>query len=472
MSSLHRAWIVAGPIAVLASWAGCADNTINAVPTPRDGGRGGDASAGGDGGDSDGGGACPPCVTNDDCNGGVCAQLGGDSYCAPACPNGDECGGGRACAPVTSVSGEQVSACVAGGEVCSVTGAPDAGPPADHCGSLVGPDVQAACSSCGARPCQTNGCYGGWWCNTATSRCQAPPASCGGGGSALDAGPPVTGTVTATGGAVSRLLFAVVGDTRPATLDDTAGYPTAIITKIFSTIDAMPSRPPFVVSTGDYVFASTRGTQASAQLDLYLGARARYSGVTFPALGNHECTGATASNCGPGTADGSTSNYLSFLSKMLGPIGQTLPYYAVTLRATDASWTAKLVFVAGNAWTDAQAAWLDQTMATATTYTFVLRHEPAGASTAPGVPPSETIIARYPYTLALVGHTHTYARSGGREVIIGNGGAPITGGKNYGFGLLNQRPDGAIQVDMVDVDTGLADPVFRFAVKADGSAAP
>jgi len=472
MTPLRRFVLASLPFAIVGSWAGCTDNTLNPLPTPLDAGSHADGSSEGDGGDGDGG-ACPPCVTNDDCGGAVCAQLGGDSYCAPACPNGDECQDGRACTPVTSVSGEQVSVCVPRGDVCSDTGsAPDAGPPADHCGSLVGPNVKAACSSCGTRACQTNGCYNGWWCNTATSRCQAPPTSCDATGGQLDAGPPVTGTITASGGTMSRLLFAVVGDTRPAVLDDTAGYPTAIITKIFSTIDALPSRPPLVVSTGDYVFASTRGTQATVQLDLYLGARAKYSGIVWPAMGNHECTGATASNCGPGTASGATSNYQAFLTKMLGPIAQSQPYYSINVRATDSSWTAKFVFIAGNAWTDAQATWLDQTMAAATTYTFVLRHEPAGAATAPGVPPSETILAKYPYTLAIVGHTHTYARSGAREVIIGNGGAPITGGKNYGFGLLNQRPDGAIQVDMVDIDTGASDTAFRFAVKADGTAAP
>src|SRR5580698_2680282 len=42
-------------------------------------------------------------------------------------------------------------------------------------------------------------------------------------------GPPIKGTVGADGGTLSRLLFAAVGDTRPATADDTGGYPTDII---------------------------------------------------------------------------------------------------------------------------------------------------------------------------------------------------------------------------------------------------
>ena len=63
-------------------------------------------------------------------------------------------------------------------------------------------------------------------------------------------------------------------------------------------------------------------SQAGPQLDIYLQARARFPGPLFPALGNHECTGATSSNCGAGAADGVTANYSAFLEKMLAPIGQ------------------------------------------------------------------------------------------------------------------------------------------------------
>jgi hypothetical protein len=282
----------------------------------------------------------------------------------------------------------------------------------------------------------------------------------------------VTGSVAATGGSLSRLLFAVVGDTRPAMIDDTKGYPTAIATKIFTNIQAFSPRPAFVVSTGDYMFASTSGSESGSQLDLYLGARSAFSGVAFPAMGNHECTGATASNCGPGTTNGVTSNYSSYVAKMLGPVQQSNPYYSINVNALDNSWTAKFVFVAANAWTSDQASWLTTTLSQNTTYTFIIRHEPADANTAPGVTPSEAIMAQHPYTLAIVGHTHTYEHFSGREVIIGNGGAPATGSKNYGFGIFNQRSDGAIEVDMIDYSTGLSDTQFRFTVKPDGSSVP
>jgi len=231
--------------------------------------------------------------------------------------------------------------------------------------------------------------------------------------------------------------------------------------------------PAFVVSTGDYIFANPFGSQAAAQFPLYLAARAKYSGVLFPALGNHECLGNEGSNCGAGTLAGTPNNYSEFVKSLLTPIGKTEPYYSVRVDATDGSWTSKLVFVAANAWTQAQADWLDQTLAVPTTYTFVMRHEPKAATKAPGTSPSEAIMAKHPYTLAIVGHTHTHERTHPKEVIFGNGGAPLTAGQTmYGFGMLTQRHDGAIQVDVIDVATGQADAAFRFAVKADGTAAP
>jgi hypothetical protein len=273
------------------------------------------------------------------------------------------------------------------------------------------------------------------------------------------------------------LVFACVGDTRPPDEDDTAAYPSSVITQIFASIEASQPRPAFVVATGDYMFASNRPEgQAGPQLDLYLEARAAYRGPFFPALGNHECTGATSSNCGDEGVDGVTADYAAFLEKLLAPSfappGPSEPYYEVRIVAPGEAWSAKLVFVAANAWSSQEAAWLDETLAEPTTYTFVVRHEPADASTAPGVVPSEAILARHPYTLVLVGHSHTYRHSADRprEVLVGNGGAPLDG-KDYGFAVVAQRPDGAITVDMINWRTGEADTEFHFAVQPDGGAA-
>jgi hypothetical protein len=423
---------------------------------------------------------CQNCVQDSDCaSGSVCAQFGGDSFCAKSCPTGDECSADTACTSVSASDGTQASACIPRSDACgsSVGPATDGSAPASGtCGSLAGPLVKSACACTPGHTCQPNGCFGGWWCNTGTNKCQSPPpgncTSGGGGGVAVDAGGPLVGAIGAAGGSVSRLYFAVIGDTRPPVINDTGAYPTTVITKIYSDIEALSPRPAFAVSTGDYLFSTGNGTQAAPQLDMYLAARSKFSNVVFPAMGNHECTGAVTSNCGAGNADGVTNNYSAFLSKLLAPLGQTKPNYVINIKAPDGAWTSKFVFVAGNAWTSADAAWLDKTLAQPTTYTFILRHEPKAASNAPGCKGSEAIMANHPYTLAIVGHTHTYGKTGPRQVTIGNGGAPLTGGANYGFGLVQQRADGAIQVDMIDYSTGNADTAFRFALHADGSPAP
>ena len=427
--------------------------------------------------------SCVPCVIDSDCNGGVCAQLGGDSFCAATCTTSADCASGQTCALVSSVTGDQSSVCVVANDpVCGLNQPAqptDAStPPPNNCPGLASPTTAAGCTSCqaGSSNCQANGCFGGWWCNTQTNKCQQPPTNCG---TTSDAGPPpsfdggVNGNIGANGGTESHLYFAIVGDTRPATEDDTANYPTAIIGTIFKDLAGLPTVPPFVVSTGDYQFSNPYGNQAAAQLQLYLNARGSYPGVQFPTMGNHECTGGTASNCGQGNANGITNNYTAFMSMLLGPLQKTNPYYAINVNASNNAWTAKFVFVAANAWTSAQATWLDQTLSQSTTYTFIVRHEPANATTAPGVTPSGTIMAKHPYTLSIVGHTHEYKHySGSREVIIGNGGAPLATSSNYGYGIVAERTDGSLTVDMYDYQSNQADPSFHFAVYPNGSPAP
>ncbi len=271
-----------------------------------------------------------------------------------------------------------------------------------------------------------------------------------------------------------ELYFAIVGDTRPPVSNDTGGYPTAIITKIWQDVQAESPRPPFAVATGDYMYASTSGSEQMPQLDLYFQARSAYAGALFAAVGNHECTTATASNCGTGTLNGApvyeiTRNYSAFLDRFVRPLGITTPWYVVHVVASDRSWTAKLVIVAANAWVDAQAAWLEAAMAEATDYTFVVRHEQSAATEAPGVSPSQAIIDRHPYTLLIVGHSHKYQHVSGREVIVGNGGAPLTGDSSYGYAIVRRRADGAVQLDAHDyLDRHIVD---TFAVRADGSPA-
>ncbi len=385
-------------------------------------------------------GKCIQCTVTADCSGGVCAQFQAGVFCAPSCSSGPEtCPSGTSCSSESDYAGNPVSVCVPDNHACG--------------GSTGGTGKGSGTGESTA---------------TGSGRGSSKRAGSGSGSSRATIPATVSGNVGASGGSVSSLLFAIVGDTRPANEDDTAGYPTTIIDTIVSDVVQRSPPPLFVVSTGDYQFASTTGAESAQQLELYLAARKQFPGPWFPALGNHECTGATASNCGPGHADGITPNYANFMSTMLGPINQTNPYYVIKINAIDLSWTSKFVFVAANAWDSWQGSWLETTLAEATTYTFVIRHEPVDAKIAPGTTPSESIITQYPLTLEICGHAHQYWHSDNR-VVIGNGGAPLTGPGDFGYGIVAQRSDGAIVVDEHDYLTNRADGHFHFVVTPTGA---
>jgi hypothetical protein len=237
---------------------------------------------------------------------------------------------------------------------------------------------------------------------------------------------------------------------RPAEPDDTANYPTAIITSLFQQIAAQS--PSFVVGTGDYMFASN-STAVDGQVPLLLAAETAFSGPIYHALGNHECTGATASNCPNGNE---TSNMRAFVSKLLPPNIQS-PYYRIDFDTRFGK--AKLVVIAANAWSDAQASWLDAQLADPTAYTFVVRHEAATIKETTGAAASEAIVAKYPLTLELLGHTHQYRKIDDRHVISGNAGAPLSFG-HYGFLLIDLLTNGNLSVSEIDQATGNASDTF------------
>jgi Calcineurin-like phosphoesterase len=270
--------------------------------------------------------------------------------------------------------------------------------------------------------------------------------------------------------ATSELRFAVVGDTRPANEDDTTNYPTAIITKIWQDVEAESPHPDFAVSTGDYMFANPSGSTQMTQLDKYLTARSVFTGLQYPAMGNHECTGATASNCGSGARDGVTKNLTDFIQTMLTPIGVSTPYYTEHITASDGSWTAKFVIVACNAWNPTQSSWLTTALSESTTYTFVVRHEGVSSMSQTPCSQSQTIIDQHPLTLLIAGHTHTYTHyASDKEIIVGNGGAPLTSGMNYGYVIIYRKPDGNLVVTDKDYMTG--NTVSTFTITASGTGA-
>ena len=269
---------------------------------------------------------------------------------------------------------------------------------------------------------------------------------------------------------LSDLRFAIVGDTRPANIDDTANYPTTIITKIYQDVEAVSPHPEFVIATGDYMFASTYKTEQTPQLEKYMTARGAFSGPVYAAMGNHECTGATASNCGAGAQDGITPNMTDFIHVMLSPIAISSPYYTENITASDGSWTAKVVVVACNAWNATQATWLDQQLSQATTYTFVVRHEGTSAVSQTPCQASQTTINAHPLTLLIVGHTHTYAHyASDKEVVVGNGGAPLTTGTNYGYVIVSRNASGTLTITAYDYMTHAV--LNTFTIQASGAAA-
>jgi hypothetical protein len=267
-------------------------------------------------------------------------------------------------------------------------------------------------------------------------------------------------------GELSSLSFAITGDTRPPNEDDTEGYPTAIITKIFQDMQAASPRPAFAVATGNYMFSDpdVDGTQ-SAQLDDYLTASSNFSNMVYPAMGSHECDGATADNCST-TLSGNTYDYIAFYDQMLEPIGLQLPYYTVNFAGPNNAWTAKFVFVACNAWSTQQATWLSTSLSAPTTYTFAIWNELLTDTSAPclsgtGSNNAYTILNQYPYSLLITGDLGTYEYiSSDKEVVVGLGGAPLAGTINYGYVIAQQQSNGQIVFSEYDYETNAENYTF------------
>lgn len=266
--------------------------------------------------------------------------------------------------------------------------------------------------------------------------------------------------------ALSSLSFAITGNTRPPTEDDTAGYPVAIITKIFQDMQAASPQPAFAIATGTYMFSNptVNGTQGT-QLDDYLTASSNFSGMLYPAMGNHECDGVTADNCSTDLT-GNTYDYIAFYDQMLQPIGLQLPYYTVNFAGPNNAWTAKFVFVACNAWSTQQAAWLNTALSQPTTYTFAIWNEPVSANTAPclsgtGSNNALTILNQYPYSLLINGFIGTYEYLiSDNEVIVGNGGAPLSDSVDYGYVIAQQQTNGQIVFTEYDYETNVVNNTF------------
>ena len=135
---------------------------------------------------------CRPCARSEQCGASsACAQYAGSDYCARACESASSCGRGEACAELTTLEGQKVKGCV------SASGA---------CGSP---------SSCGK--CQSGRC------DLITGMCESAVAADLTGPAPRPSLSAPRGVVGAAGGTVTRMYFAVIGDTRPAMLVNTSG---------------------------------------------------------------------------------------------------------------------------------------------------------------------------------------------------------------------------------------------------------
>ena len=273
-------------------------------------------------------------------------------------------------------------------------------------------------------------------------------------GSPKDTGSPAepaasSGGIDWHGGTVDRLRFAVFGDVRPPELDEDDAYPVDVVNQLFSQISARD--PQFVLGVGDWWFASNYD-HAATQAQELLSAEQPYGGFVFHAMGNHECEGWTASNCPDGDETGQVQAWYDYLWTF-----SDVPYLRFDVET--GSGKARFLILAPNAWNTAQEAWLQNALADDTDYTFILRHEPPDATSAPGVEESGAIIENHAgNTLLVYGHYHYYQHLSTNEVISGNGGAPLytpSDGSTpyYGYLFVEQRDDGDIQVSEYEETT-------------------
>ena len=224
------------------------------------------------------------------------------------------------------------------------------------------------------------------------------------------------------GGQLDNLVFAVVGDSRPANPDDTANYPTAVVHQIFTDVAADPAQPRFAVTTGDYMDCTTTGEQVDPQLDLYLDARAAYPGVVYPAMGNHELHGS-----------GGLENWWNAFPELRGRRWYSVEFGNAYFITVDSN----LDLTPGSV----QSAWVAkqlENLPKGTQYVFVSLHHPPMADPIAGdsshdVRPNEAALAQQLEAAAkqisakiivAAGHIHAYERfeRGGVVYLVSGGG--------------------------------------------------
>ena len=102
---------------------------------------------------------------------GACALGNGNAEPAPVARLGPLSEGG-------SVEAGDANAEETDGASDATTDAAHDGEAGSSCSAYATPTVAAPCHGCGSKPCQANGCYGGYWCEVALPKCVPKPASC------------------------------------------------------------------------------------------------------------------------------------------------------------------------------------------------------------------------------------------------------------------------------------------------------
>ncbi len=140
--------------------------------------------------------------------------------------------------------------------------------------------------------------------------------------------------------------------------------------------------------------------------------------------------------------------------------------------------SVRAIFTAPNYWNDgAQPAWFTQQLAAAGThsssnYVIVLHHEDSTASSPPSGLSTIESAEKSKESLSIVGHSHfwqwgtggPYSETNARQLLVGNGGAPLTSGTNsstvntsdYGFTTVMRQADGSLQIINYNYSTGEA----------------
>ncbi len=360
------------------------------------------------------------------------------------------------------------------------------------CPGYATPAEGSTCTCAAGHACEANHCYGGYFCELSNQRCVPSPAGCvvgggggstggggggggsmggggggstggggggstgGGGGGSTGGGGGVTGggsgsQVGPLGGTVALLHFGITGDTRPPNCEDTAHYPTAIISGIADALKARGAQ--FVVDEGDHMFVCNGSLAvAQAQMALFTQSTARFGGTWFMAMGNHECWH------GPCLLNNTSANYVAFMAA-LAPVSAK-PYYSFNVETQLGR--ASFIIIADNAWDGVQQAWLQQQLADADAnarYTFVFRHHPAADTSVATNTTVMSIIRQHRFSMFISGHSHEYKHQpnvdNGRDIVLGLGGAPLLGLATWnGYAIVDQQLDGRLKVSVYDLSGG------------------